>query len=116
MDLIGRDILQDVVLVVSPLLHEFGREFLSNSISKDLPNPNEDTLPETDKTHLKRCHPQKETIVFQPSIFRCELFVSGMIIKNHIRPCQPSLPSHMIHPLPALHLLFDVLVRSHHAL
>lgn len=28
-------------------------------------------------SHLKRCHPKLETIVFQPSIFRCEPFVLG---------------------------------------
>ena len=33
------------------------------------------TLPETNSSHLKIGHLKKETIVFQPSIFRCEPLV-----------------------------------------
>ena len=39
---------------------------------------NEDTLPETNIAPENRPS-QKETIVFQPSIFRCELLVSGRV-------------------------------------
>ena len=39
------------------------------------------TLPEPNSSSLKIGHPtpRKETIVFQPSIFRCEPFVSGRV-------------------------------------
>ena len=38
-----------------------------------------DTLPETNSSHLKLGHPKRK-LVFQPSIFRCELLVSGRVI------------------------------------
>ena len=37
------------------------------------------TLPETNSSHLKRFHPKRK-LVFQPSIFRCKLLVSGILI------------------------------------
>ena len=37
------------------------------------------TLPKTNSSHLKIGRAQKETIVFQPSIFRCKLLVSGRV-------------------------------------
>ena len=37
------------------------------------------TLPETNSSHLKRFHPKRK-LVFQPSIFRCKLLVSGSVI------------------------------------
>ena len=37
------------------------------------------TLPETNSSHLPGSSSQKETIVFQPSMFRCELLVSGRV-------------------------------------
>ena len=37
------------------------------------------TLPETNSSHLKIGRAPKETIVFQPSISRCELLVSGRV-------------------------------------
>ena len=36
------------------------------------------TLPETNSSHLKIGHPKRK-LVFQPSIFRCELLVSGRV-------------------------------------
>ena len=38
------------------------------------------TLPETNSSHLPGSHPRKETIVFQPSIFRCRRLISGKAI------------------------------------
>ena len=40
--------------------------------------PKQNTLPETNIASENRTS-QKETIVFQPSIFRCELLVSGRV-------------------------------------
>ena len=37
------------------------------------------TLPETNSSHLKIGHPERKWI-FQPSIFGCELLVSGRVI------------------------------------
>ena len=49
-------------------------------------SPTTDTaLPETNMAPENRPYPKKERIVFQPSIFRCKLLVSGRVFgqKNH---------------------------------
>ena len=49
-------------------------------------SPTTDTaLPETNMAPENRPYPKKERIVFQPSIFRCKLSVSGRVFgqKNH---------------------------------
>ena len=37
------------------------------------------TLPKANKSHLTIGHPKRK-LVFQPSIFRCELLVSGRVL------------------------------------
>ena len=52
------------------------------------------TLPETNsKRACQEAAPQKETIVFQPSIFRCEMLVSGRVSIPKIFACNIRLPA-----------------------
>ena len=41
------------------------------------------TLPETNSSHLKIGHPKRK-LIFQPSIFGCELLVSGRVMYEHM--------------------------------
>ena len=55
-----------------------GQEFFRGQLKKVQGNANVFALPETNSSHLPGSHSKRKRI-FQPSIFRCELLVSGRV-------------------------------------
>ena len=58
-------------------------------------NVGDDALPKTNSSPLKLSHP-KLKLVFQPSIFRCELLVSGMDMFLNINKLTWHVFSHVL--------------------